>query len=100
MAVWLIRAGKHGEDEDAALETGYVIIGWREMPDISGVAILPHISSSFPHMLGIVLNRTWQHFWSAALGILAPNQAWRRGRVTHEDTFVRCRWQDHRRIRI
>jgi len=37
MSVWLIRAGKHGEDEDAALESGYAIIGWREMPDISGV---------------------------------------------------------------
>jgi len=37
VAVWLIRAGKYGEDEDAALETGYAIIGWREMSDISGV---------------------------------------------------------------
>lgn len=37
MAVWLIRAGKHGEDEDAALEKSLAIIGWKEMPDVSGV---------------------------------------------------------------
>jgi restriction system protein len=38
MSVWLIRAGKHGEDEDAALESGKAIIGWKETPDVSGVA--------------------------------------------------------------
>lgn len=38
MAVWLIRAGKYGEDESTALEQGLSIIGWREMPDLSGVA--------------------------------------------------------------
>jgi len=37
MSVWLIRAGKHGEDEDLAMETGYAIIGWKEMPDVAGV---------------------------------------------------------------
>lgn len=37
MAVWLIRAGKHGEDEDAAIESGHAIIGWKEMADVSGV---------------------------------------------------------------
>jgi restriction system protein len=37
MAVWLIRAGRQGEDEDTALETGHAIIGWKEMPDVSGV---------------------------------------------------------------
>jgi len=37
MAVWLMRAGKHGEDEDAAIESGQAIIGWKEMPDVSGV---------------------------------------------------------------
>ena len=37
MALWLIRAGKHGEDESTALEEGIVIIGWRDMPDLSSV---------------------------------------------------------------
>lgn len=37
MAVWLVRAGKYGQDESAALEKGYSIIGWLEIPDISKV---------------------------------------------------------------
>ena len=37
MALWLVRAGKHGEDESAALSKGLAIIGWREMPDVSKV---------------------------------------------------------------
>jgi len=37
MSLWLIRAGKHGEDENTALEKGLSIIGWREMPDVSNV---------------------------------------------------------------
>ncbi|CCQ90380.1 conserved hypothetical protein [Nitrospina gracilis 3/211] len=38
MAVWLIRAGKLGEDENTALEKGLAIIGWRSMPDVSKVS--------------------------------------------------------------
>lgn len=37
MAVWLVRAGKYGEDENTALEKGVVIIGWDEVPDISNI---------------------------------------------------------------
>lgn len=37
MALWLVRAGKYGEDENAALEKGMAIVGWLEMPDVSGV---------------------------------------------------------------
>ena len=37
MAVWLVRAGKYGQDEDAALNKGLAIIGWHEMPDVSDV---------------------------------------------------------------
>ena len=37
MALWLIRAGKHGEDENTALDKGLAIIGWLEMPDVSNV---------------------------------------------------------------
>jgi restriction system protein len=38
MAVWLVRAGRHGEDEDQALEKGLATIGWIDMPDVSNVA--------------------------------------------------------------
>lgn len=37
MALWLVRAGKHGEDENKALEKSLVIIGWQEMPDVGNI---------------------------------------------------------------
>ncbi|HEU0123959.1 MAG TPA: restriction endonuclease [Bryobacteraceae bacterium] len=37
MAIWLVRAGQHGEREEAALEKGLVIIGWEDLPTLSGV---------------------------------------------------------------
>jgi restriction system protein len=37
MAVWLVRAGSHGERENTALEGGCAVIGWDELPDLSGV---------------------------------------------------------------
>jgi predicted Mrr-cat superfamily restriction endonuclease len=37
MALWLIRAGRHGEQEALALEKGAAIIGWQELPDLSGI---------------------------------------------------------------
>lgn len=33
-AVWLMRAGRHGEDEALALKEGLAIIGFREVPDL------------------------------------------------------------------
>ena len=37
MSVWLVRAGKTGENEQTALEKGLVTIGWNELPDLSGI---------------------------------------------------------------
>lgn len=37
MALWLVRAGKHGEREDFALVNNVAVIGWDEMPDLSGI---------------------------------------------------------------
>ncbi len=68
MAVWLIRAGKHGEDEDAALETGYVIIGWREMPDISGVTTYEEMKKKYaevyPEMLPRAIQNNAAQLWA------------------------------------
>jgi restriction system protein len=33
--IWLVRAGRHGEQEQAALEKNLVAIGWEELGDIS-----------------------------------------------------------------
>lgn len=37
MSVWLVRQGKYGEQEPAALEKGVVTIGWNDLPDLSTV---------------------------------------------------------------
>jgi restriction system protein len=36
MAVWLVRAGRRGEQEQAALDKGLVAIACNELPDLSG----------------------------------------------------------------
>jgi restriction system protein len=35
MALWMVRAGKHGQREDLALDLGFAVIGWEELPDLS-----------------------------------------------------------------
>ena len=35
MAIWLVRAGQWGENQDFALEQNLVIIGWDAMPDLA-----------------------------------------------------------------
>ena len=35
MALWLVRAGPHGEQEQGALDHSVTTIGWNEMPDIT-----------------------------------------------------------------
>ena len=37
MAVWLVRAGRRGEQEQIALDQGLVTIGWNELPNLSAV---------------------------------------------------------------
>jgi len=35
MALWLIRAGRFGEDEDFALKNDFAVIGYQDVPDLS-----------------------------------------------------------------
>ncbi len=37
MALWLVRAGRRGEREDYALERSVAVIGWDDLPDLTGV---------------------------------------------------------------
>src|SRR5947207_12108607 len=37
MAIWVIREGKRGEQEQAALDNNLVTIHWNELPDLSGI---------------------------------------------------------------
>ena len=44
MKVWLVRAGRKGQDEERALEEGYAIIGFSDIPDLRS---RPKIKSIF-----------------------------------------------------
>lgn len=52
MSVWLVRAGKNGEQEDFALEKGLAVIGWEELPDLTGIdsreKLADQMQRSFP----------------------------------------------------
>ena len=37
MTLWMVRSGKYGERENLALEKNMTIMGWEEVPDLSGV---------------------------------------------------------------
>lgn len=37
MSLWLVRAGRHGEQEDYALEKNMAVVGWNEVPDLSNI---------------------------------------------------------------
>ena len=37
MSLWLVRAGRYGEQEQGALENGVVTIGWNEFPDLTKI---------------------------------------------------------------
>ena len=37
MTFWLVRAEKHGEQEDGVLENNVVAIGWNDLPDLSNI---------------------------------------------------------------
>ena len=37
MAVWVVRAGSRGEQEQIAIDNDLVTIAWNELPDLSGI---------------------------------------------------------------
>ncbi len=37
MAVWLVRAGRRGEQEQIALDNNIIAVGWNDLPDLSGI---------------------------------------------------------------
>jgi len=53
MKVWMVRAGRQGEDEGSALEAGFAIIKFRELSDLSTVKsreeMLSLFRKTFPH---------------------------------------------------
>ncbi|WP_158712227.1 CBS domain-containing protein [Streptomyces sp. NRRL F-5135] len=53
MRAWVVRAGRDGEREQAALEEGLVITGWQEVGDLGGAAdretIRTRLQAVYPH---------------------------------------------------
>lgn len=47
MSLWLVRAGKTGENEQIALDSGIVTIGWNRLPDLSSVETREQLSELF-----------------------------------------------------
>jgi restriction system protein len=65
MAVWMVRAGAHGEREELALEQGLAVIGWGELPDLARVRSREELGdlyrSKFPDARrGLVANHVGQ----------------------------------------
>ena len=52
MALWMVRAGRHGEHEDLALESGFACVGFEEVPDLSGFskweAVVDAVRNAYP----------------------------------------------------
>jgi predicted Mrr-cat superfamily restriction endonuclease len=38
MAFWVVRAGKHGVNEDYTVESNAVVIGWEKVGDLSAIS--------------------------------------------------------------
>lgn len=39
MSLWLVRAGKYGEQEQGCLDNNVITIGWNELPDLSNLGV-------------------------------------------------------------
>ena len=50
MALWLVRAGSNGEQEEAAIENKVVTIGWNDLPDLSKVASRDELKSAYSNV--------------------------------------------------
>ncbi len=45
MALWLVRAGAHGDEEQGALQYNVATIGWNEIPDNSKIDNKEHLGN-------------------------------------------------------
>ena len=68
MAVWVARAGRHGEQEQYAMNNGMAVIGWDEVPDVSGTEkrddLLPLLISIYPDEAENTLKNWETQIWA------------------------------------
>ncbi|HLL26906.1 MAG TPA: restriction endonuclease [Xanthobacteraceae bacterium] len=68
MTFWVARAGKHGDNEEYALEKNVVAIGWEEVGDLSQISDKDHLQqtvmSAHPHQSSGTLNMWTGELWA------------------------------------
>ncbi len=52
MTFWLVRADKHGEQEDGVLENNVVAIGWNDLPDLSNIVTKEELEKLYSETYG------------------------------------------------
>lgn len=95
MALWVVRAGKHGEQRDTALQNSVVCHKWNTLPDYSSVNSKDELSALFrvayPEQSGqkkiLGLGQVWRFAKEIAIGDLValpltPDAAISFGRIT------------------
>jgi restriction system protein len=75
MALWLVRAGRHGEGEGVALQQNLAVIGWRELPDLSGITARDELAallrSVYPNAAPKKLSNWESQIWPF-IQVIAP----------------------------
>ena len=70
MTLWLVRAGRHGERENYALENSLAVIGWDEVPDLVGIKtrqdLLGVLQKVFPYNKEKTLRNWESQLWAFA----------------------------------
>ncbi len=71
--VYLVRAGRDGEDEDYALENNLAIIGFRDVPSLEGAsdfdAVLELVKNGYPDIKSRAAGNFSGQLWAFALAI-------------------------------
>ncbi len=68
MATWVIRGGIDGEYEEFALDNSLALMGWAELPDLSGFdsgsEIRDALTESRPDLSASQIGSHWPQLWS------------------------------------
>jgi len=66
-AAWQVRAGRHGERDQEALDVGLAIVGWERVPDLSQFetrsALKAQIQALYPQRSGYVIGNWTGQLW-------------------------------------
>ena len=71
--VYLVRAGRNGEDEDYALENSVVIVGFRDVPTLEGAsdfdAVLELVKNAYPDKKSRAAGNVSRQLWAFAFAM-------------------------------